>query len=517
MRRQGLFRLHRDQEGATAIIVALCLISLFGMLVLVVDVGGLLWKRREMVSGADAAALAAAKTCAVPAVTDPTNPQTQANTAAINNVGGLTSSNMSGWTTSGCSTVARTPRGYVTVQYSYPQQLFFAGIFGASSRTVVTEATAAWGPLASGNAVPIVLESSQFQGPCEVPDIAPPATCPFWYDNGSAAIGDANWGFLSLDPDQWGVSPTDNNVCSNIGASTRQDWILHNSPTELPLEDPGPTYVCTVTGHASSNWQDLVDRYTCPAGSTYSDGKVCPGDILLMPVNDCGAQVNSTGGIVLCGTGTPDKYAIIGFTTLQLTAVYKGNDPAAIGSPGTNPMYGTCNGAPLALSSGGTRQLNALATTSCGAPAVIDSVAFDAARSTDPSAASSVTFKTYYKTGNGAQAVRTYYKGCLAGGPIAGCDYTYNPATFTLQWVNATTQSDGKTKLIDAQWTVNGTPSTPGACGVRSSDPNAVCLVTTWLGYTDLNGTVGTGPSFGPQGHVLCDFTYNSCPAGIKP
>ncbi len=68
MRRQGLFRLHHDQEGVTAIIVALCLIALFGMLVLVVDVGGLLWKRREMVSGADAAALAAAKTCAVPAV-----------------------------------------------------------------------------------------------------------------------------------------------------------------------------------------------------------------------------------------------------------------------------------------------------------------------------------------------------------------------------------------------------------------------------------------------------------------
>ena len=41
MRRQGLFRLHHDEEGVTAIIVALCLISLVGMLVLVVDVGGL--------------------------------------------------------------------------------------------------------------------------------------------------------------------------------------------------------------------------------------------------------------------------------------------------------------------------------------------------------------------------------------------------------------------------------------------------------------------------------------------
>ena len=77
MRRQGLFRLHQDQEGVTAVIVALCLIALFGMLVLIVDVGGLLWKRREMVSGADAAALAAAKTCSVPAVTDPTDPRSK--------------------------------------------------------------------------------------------------------------------------------------------------------------------------------------------------------------------------------------------------------------------------------------------------------------------------------------------------------------------------------------------------------------------------------------------------------
>ena len=54
-------RLHRDESGVTLVIVALCLIALFGMLVLVVDVGGLLLNRREMVNASDAAALAAAK------------------------------------------------------------------------------------------------------------------------------------------------------------------------------------------------------------------------------------------------------------------------------------------------------------------------------------------------------------------------------------------------------------------------------------------------------------------------
>jgi Flp pilus assembly protein TadG len=519
VRRQGLFRLHQDQEGVTAIIVALCLIALFGMLVLVVDVGGLLWKRREMVSGSDAAALAAAKTCAVPAVTDPSDPKVQANTAAINNVGGLTASNMSGWTTSvgGCSTVVRTPSGYVTVQYSYPQQLFFAGIFGASTKTVTTAATAAWGPLGAGNAVPIVLESSQFQGPCKVPTITPPAPCNFWYDNGKAAIGDANWGFLSLDPSQWGVSPSDNNVCSNVGASTRKDWILHDSPTAMPLKDPGPTYVCNVTGNADSNWQDLTDRYQCPAGSTYSDGKVCPGDILLMPVNDCAKQVDRTGGIVLCGSGTPDKYAIIGFSSLQLTHVYKGNDPLAIGTLGTPSQTGDCgnNGKALGASGAGdptldlTRQfggwdLPTFADISCGASKAADSI-------TAP-----VTVQPPKMGDPPLVACTSVPVSSSDPAPTpAGCDYFYNPSTKMLSWWDSASKDVGD--AVSFSWTVNGTPATPGACGIRAPDSNALCLVTTWLGYTDQNGTVGSGPSFGVQGHVLCDFTYGSCPAGINP
>src|SRR3954470_2764520 len=66
MRKLILRRLHGDQSGVTMVIVALCLIALMGMLVLVVDVGGLLWNRRAMVNASDAAALAAAKSCVLP-------------------------------------------------------------------------------------------------------------------------------------------------------------------------------------------------------------------------------------------------------------------------------------------------------------------------------------------------------------------------------------------------------------------------------------------------------------------
>ena len=50
----------QDEGGAIVVITALSLVAIFGMLVLTVDVGGLLLRRRSMVNGADAAALARA-------------------------------------------------------------------------------------------------------------------------------------------------------------------------------------------------------------------------------------------------------------------------------------------------------------------------------------------------------------------------------------------------------------------------------------------------------------------------
>ena len=52
------------ERGATAVIVTLSLIALLGLIVLTVDVGQLLFKRRTMVNASDAAALAAAQSCA---------------------------------------------------------------------------------------------------------------------------------------------------------------------------------------------------------------------------------------------------------------------------------------------------------------------------------------------------------------------------------------------------------------------------------------------------------------------
>ena len=76
-------RLRDEERGATAVIVALTLIALCGMIVLTVDVGQLLFKRRAMVNASDAAALAAAS-CA--GISDSESPEAMADVFALDNV-----------------------------------------------------------------------------------------------------------------------------------------------------------------------------------------------------------------------------------------------------------------------------------------------------------------------------------------------------------------------------------------------------------------------------------------------
>lgn len=57
----GCKSLYRRDEGATAIVVAILLVVLFGMGALVLDVGNLFWERRQLQNGGDAGSLAVAQ------------------------------------------------------------------------------------------------------------------------------------------------------------------------------------------------------------------------------------------------------------------------------------------------------------------------------------------------------------------------------------------------------------------------------------------------------------------------
>src|SRR5918996_1469970 len=123
----------RSEEGATLAVVALMLFSLFGMVVLVVDVGGLLHMRRRMVTTSDAAALAAAQSCGKD---EPDQAGIEADKLALANQSDATRKEFTPTDCNGSSS------GSVTVAYEAPKELFFAPLLGApQSRAVSSRAT----------------------------------------------------------------------------------------------------------------------------------------------------------------------------------------------------------------------------------------------------------------------------------------------------------------------------------------------------------------------------------------
>jgi hypothetical protein len=458
-----------EESGAVVVIVVLSLLAIMGMLVLTVDVGGLLLHRRAMVNASDAAALAAAQSCADTG--DTFAPEGRADIYAAANVDTLVAQDGGITELVGCDEKV----GHVTVQYSHPQDLFFAGVFGYGDQgSVTTAATAAWGPAAGGMAVPIVIESGYLQGTCKIPDggdgtgLPDGSECALWYNNGDSSLGDANWGFMNLD--QWNVNPGTN--CSNPGSNDRGDWILNDygEPLMLNGRPPGtaPTYVCNDTGHSSRNWQDLTDRMAI-------------NDLLMFPVNDCTGQLDKSGNVSPCPS-TPDKYDIIGFTKLRLTAVYKGNDPAAIGTTGASD---TCNPTISAFNNGQNWNLSQSYGTGGGCPS----------STPDTIAASGV----HIFPKKGAE-----YNQCAPGDLAASCAYWYDSTARSITWRTA----NATNLKVQFDWSMNGTD---GACGIHPSDPNAICLVTEWKGFFTGVG-FGSGPNFGVNGFALCDLTLGTCP-----
>jgi hypothetical protein len=324
-------RLHGDQSGVTMVIVALCLIALVGMVVLVVDVGGLLLNRREMVNASDAGALAAAKSCVLPTALDTYPAGLAGAEQAADILAGQNSSRADVGNpaniikSSGCDSA---DSGYVTVEYGANQQLFFAGIFGKGQGHVTTQATAIWGPAGAANPMPIVIYQNSFQN-CEFDNIDPNKTCYVWEDNNNVNNDQSAFGLLDLrtdKPSKYGWNSVAGAGCTDPGSQVDQ-WISqypNNSIGDLPLNYPNPTYVCRVNGMQQNSWDDL-DKLR--------------GQTLFFPINRCDAVLPGNPGGQLLKNSTneatcsqsPGQYDIIGYFAAKLVRVYR-TDQVSAGS-----------------------------------------------------------------------------------------------------------------------------------------------------------------------------------------
>jgi Flp pilus assembly protein TadG len=313
---------HRDEGGAVAVIVVLCLVAVMAMLVLTMDVGTLLLSRRAMVNAADAAALAAAQSCGLHAGS--ADAGGQITLYAQENSSGSSVAAGSPTYTPNCDAAS----GTVTVRLQSEQSLAFAPVLGLSDHaTVGTVATAAWGGAGSTEHVaPLMLSATRLTD-CEIPPPVGtpfvPKTCSFWWNNGNGgppsgtALDNAEWGTLDLN--NWNVQPADH--CSQSTPPDFDTWMFQGFDGPLPINPaPAPTYVCRGQG----NFGASLDKKLEDARDQQLH--------LVFPVNDPSKQIDKDGAI--CTPTTPgcstDKYDIIGFAYLVIVDLYKGNTPEAM-------------------------------------------------------------------------------------------------------------------------------------------------------------------------------------------
>lgn len=326
MHRPNLRLAPHGEEGATLIIVLLSLIALFGMMVLVVDVGSVLYARRALVNAADAAALAAAQSCADKAGMGAANVQADFY-AVANQSGAVVVSSFPRYFPS-CDS----PAGLVTVRVTSDRPLFFAPVLGADSETAVTtEATASWGGAGVGEHVAPMMLSANRLSDCEIPPPDPDSVetqiCEFWWNDAGGpaddgdALANAEWGTLDLA--NWDVDAAFN--CPQGGVPPEfEEWMLEGFFLPLPINSPNPpehTYVCRGHGNFGGALDNIINEVIDQE----------PPLFLYFPVNQPSSQVDKNGNVCspeLSATTSCSvaKYDIIGFARLQMLELYRGRD-----------------------------------------------------------------------------------------------------------------------------------------------------------------------------------------------
>jgi Flp pilus assembly protein TadG len=301
-----------SERGATAVLIAIALVALLGMLSLTADGGLLFLKFRGMRNANDAAALAAAQSCGKDEGQGAAD--SQANLLATSNVADAIPTQAAVYSPS-CDA----PAGNVTVFYEGQQPLFLSQVIGVDSpKTVRAQATASWGGAgAAVNVLPLMLSLNRLSS-CNIPDsVSIGQHCFFWWDNGNAQdqtqLTNAEWGTIDLN--NWGVLPAAS-CPGNVSQADMTNWITNGFPGTLALNDPPPTYACRGAGFQGN--------------ALNNDIRSIAGTVVPMPVNDPQQQVQSDG--TLCrpngvdGTCTVHKYAIVGFAILEIVWVWTGND-----------------------------------------------------------------------------------------------------------------------------------------------------------------------------------------------
>jgi Flp pilus assembly protein TadG len=240
-----LLRNLKGEEGATVVLVAICAVVLMGAVALAVDVGGLLYRRREMVNGADSAALAAAIACS-----KGESPESQADGHFLGNAPAAVPGDVGGTNITqlvGCGQ----PSGHVVVNYTTQQPLYFAPVLGlADHHAVSTTATASWGQ-AGPFPISVNLGPANAFHTCSI-NALPGDDCYYLFDNN--ANGNGDFGFLNLAQWSW----QSDQGCNAAGGANLIGGEITGAVGYSQYAFKIPDYVCQVGGLKGPDWSQAL-------------------------------------------------------------------------------------------------------------------------------------------------------------------------------------------------------------------------------------------------------------------
>src|SRR5512132_429781 len=300
VRRFSLMRVRDEEHGAVLAIVAISFICLIGMLVLTFDLGRGVALKRNMVNGADSAALAAAMECGM-AHGEAAARQEATDLLADNNGAATVTGFQINPSSAQCSGAPNPDPDHnptVTVTVRVPQDYFFAPIFGINNGTVVATATAEWTTGAS-NPAPLKLDALKVEQCVDEgePDPEGRVDCYFTFEGTGG-----QWGWLNL-PEGWpikGQDPNPMNCASNKGGTKDLEGYIGGmggmgtpgDPTLLPnLWDPTgggnpPTWVCAANGRIDDA-RDAIQAWVDNVTALMDQKKLESEPVVLFPVAAC--------------------------------------------------------------------------------------------------------------------------------------------------------------------------------------------------------------------------------------
>ncbi|MFC5998956.1 pilus assembly protein TadG-related protein [Quadrisphaera sp. GCM10027208] len=161
----------RNDDGATAVMVAILMVVLVGMAAFAVDMGSMHLQNRELQNSADAGALAIAQQCAAGSCPDDEDAEALFYAGANSTSGGGFFENTA------ADADLNVTAQKVTVTATGDNTPLFRGVLGVGDSTFARSATAIWGPPASlVSSIPLTISQCEFDNAIPTPGaLADPA------------------------------------------------------------------------------------------------------------------------------------------------------------------------------------------------------------------------------------------------------------------------------------------------------------------------------------------------------